>query len=88
MKRIFKYRIKIDDLQEIQMPVGAEILTVQVQQETPCIWAMVDDDVPIMHTRRIETFGTGHAVQEAERKYIGTYQIRNGALVFHVFEQF
>lgn len=42
MKKIYKYRIEVTDDQNIEMPVGAKILTVQTQNGVPCIWAMVD----------------------------------------------
>lgn len=36
---------------------------------------------------KIEIFGTGHPFDAAtQRKYIGTYQLFEGDLVFHVFE--
>lgn len=70
------------------MPADAQILTVQVQHGVPCLWALVTpDNEP--STRVIEIFGTGHPVNEnmsIERVYIGTFQLRDGALVFHAFE--
>lgn len=86
-KRIWKYQLHTTDTQNLTMPVGAEILTVQTQNG-PCLWVLVDPDAE-MEKRTIETFGTGHAIPDTpvgERKYIGTYQLHNGALVFHVFE--
>jgi hypothetical protein len=31
-------------------------------------------------------YGTGHPVVDEPRKYVGTFQMRGGLLVFHVFE--
>lgn len=70
------------------MPVGAQILCVQVQDETPCLWALVDTEAK-KSERYIETFGTGHPVNEGtgvSRFYVGSYQLEGGKLVFHVFE--
>jgi hypothetical protein len=86
-KTIWKYELKIDDLQNVIMPIGAEILSVQMQNETPCLWALVNPDEKDTDTRYIETFGTGHPVaydMGSTREFIGTYQTRG--LVFHVFE--
>jgi hypothetical protein len=88
-KRIYKYELAITDTQTIAMPEGAEILTVQAQRGTPCLWALVNPELPATE-RRIETFGTGHPVLSdtgVERRYVGTYQISGGSLVFHVFER-
>ena len=87
-KNIWKYEIKITDDQSIKMPKGAEILTVQTQDGNPCIWALVDPEADLEY-RMIEVFGTGHPIHYdmgIDRKYIGTIQIVEAGLVFHVFE--
>ncbi len=70
------------------MPIGAKILTVQTQNDIPCLWALVDPQAET-EGRNIEIFGTGHPVLSdlgTAREYIGTFQMHNGTLVFHVFE--
>ena len=75
------------DAQEIAMPAGAVILALQTQNEAPCIWALVDAEEPVHETRIFRTVGTGHSADVASKgTYVGTYQIRGGQLVFHVFE--
>ena len=85
MSAIWKYPLQVTDEQTIDMPSGAEALTVQVQNGTPCLWARVDPAAPTT-PRKIITHGTGHPVPETTGRYIGTYQIDGGALVFHVFD--
>lgn len=84
MKRIFKYALAVEDQQSIVMPSGAEILTVQMQGGEPQVWALVDDTND-KHQRTFLIFGTGHPVIDNPGNYVGTFQLRNGALVFHVF---
>ena len=87
-KTIWKFQLETIDNQTLKMPVGAEILTVQTQFEKPCLWALVDPNAE-KEDRFIEIFVTGHAVSydvSVEMKYIGTYQLHGGSLVFHVFE--
>lgn len=79
---VYKYPLIIDDEQIVSLPVGAQILTVQMQGR-PCLWALVDPDLP-HEDRRILMRGTGHDAQGVGR-YIATFQMRGGALVFHVF---
>lgn len=86
---IWKYPILTTDWQEIHIPRGADILTVQVQHGDACLWARVNPAQP-PESRMIEVFGTGHEIHKdmgVERRYIGTYQLANGDLVFHVFER-
>ena len=93
MKTIWKYELKTDN-QVLQMPKGAQILTVQIQNEIPCLWVLVNPEAE-HQPRAIEIFGTGHDIEEytepevykINRKYIGTYQLRGGAFIAHVFER-
>ena len=85
-KQIWKDQLNTTDIQQVEMPADAEILTIQVQYDVPCIWALVSPDAPRQNFT-FEIFGTGHNVPEnAERRYIGTYQHRSGMLVFHCFQ--
>jgi hypothetical protein len=70
---------------KIEMPKGAKILTVQVQHNEPQLWAMVCTKME-RETRHFKIFGTGHNIDTFPDKYIGTFQIHDGTLVFHVFE--
>lgn len=85
MAVVYKYQLVVTDWQLVTMPKEAKILTVQVQNGTPCIWALVNpenetEDVPI----RIH--GTGHNISDPERlAYIGTFQMPRYGLVFHAF---
>lgn len=88
MKTIYKYPIGITDQQIIPMPAGANILTVQVQNGNPFIWAMVDTEAPTERVS-IRVYGTGHSIGERSNlEYIGTFQsMYGGNLVFHVFKE-
>ena len=86
MKTIWKFPFENKGMFELDMPKGAEILDVQVQDGIPCIWALVDLGQE-KEKRIIVIHGTGHPVQQAEqKKYIGTYQECEGSLIWHVFE--
>ena len=85
MKTIWKYPLEVTDEQQILMPTSAQVLSVQLQQGSPCLWALVDPVEPLtLHTFMIH--GTGHPCECGASEYIGTFQQRNGLLVFHVFE--
>jgi len=89
MKSIWKFKLENSDTQSIEMPKNAKILTIQEQLGDICLWAMVDTEKKT-ETRHFEIFGTGESIycdMGIERKYIGTYQLREGRLVFHIFER-
>lgn len=86
MKRIFKYPVEMVDDPKIAMPRGALVLSVQAQGDMPQVWALVDDQRPL-ETRSFKLRGTGHAADDVEgSRFIGTFQMKGGALVFHLFE--
>lgn len=73
------------DKQVIEMPAEAEILSVQMQHDRPVIWALVD---PKHYTEGRTLFmrGTGHSVGPEVGRFVGTFQMQGGGLVFHLFE--
>lgn len=84
---VWKYPLAVQDRQTLDLPVGAQVLTVQVQDDVPCLWALVDVTAPttprVFHLR-----GTGHnADGVASALYVGTFQLHDGALVFHLFAE-
>jgi hypothetical protein len=83
MKTIWKFELPKQG--KILMPKGAEILTVQTQNEIPCIWAVVNPDAD-KEERTFVIYGTGFEFQLIDYKYIGTFQMHSHGLVFHVFE--
>lgn len=85
MKTIYKYKLENTDLQTIEMPKFAKILCVQIQNGEPHIWAEVESTNPITK-KSIAIIGTGHPRPFNPMTYIGSYQLYDGQLVFHVYE--
>lgn len=96
--RVDRYPLPIVDEQVVSMPEGATILSVARREgqrnvvvgvgshEPVEMWALVDPDAP-SRDRRIRIAGTGHPLPEADSLvHLGTVQIAQGQLVFHVFE--
>lgn len=87
MKRVYKYPVEISDIQTINLPLGAQILSVQVQNGSPYIWACVNPSAD-SEPRRFRLYGTGHNIEcNNLLKHIGTFQLFGGRLVYHLFEE-
>lgn len=84
---IYKYQLSITETQNLELPIGAEILTAQNQHETACIWVFINKLQTTKETRTIKIFGTGQIIKSENLKYISTIQLDGGAYVFHIFEQ-
>jgi len=89
MKTIFKYDIEVKDDITVMLPQWAKVLSVQVQDDKPKIWALVDTAMAL-EERRFKLYGTGHPISAYDTdgtfKFVGTFQLRGGQLVFHLFE--
>lgn len=80
---IYKYSLGFGTC-VIHMPTGAQVLTVQVQNDEPFIWALVDLNAPV-EARSFRIIGTGHETKmSAAETYVGTFQ--QPPFVWHVFE--
>ena len=90
-KTIYKYPLEVAKTQRLELPKGAEIVSIQVQKGIPCLWAFVDkNQVDEGEAFVIAMFGTGHELPEdieTNYQYITTIQMNGGDLVLHVFEQ-
>jgi hypothetical protein len=87
MKTIYKYKLTTTDNQVLSLPAFSEILTVQLQGGEPYLWALVNKNIEEEIPITIEIFGTGNPIPDGKRRYINTYQLLDGRLVFHVFER-
>lgn len=85
MKTVWKFNLAMDDLNLLKIPSEYEILCIQKQHGNPCLWALVNPNSAKKDVL-IRVAGTGHTINETIRKYIGTFQLYDGNLVFHVFE--
>lgn len=93
MITIFKYPLSLHDTQTVKLPKGAEILTIDHQgtvadhQPKIALWAKVDSQEKETNEFIINIHGTGHNVHPGLMKYINTFQLMNGRLVYHAFVQ-
>lgn len=86
MITIFKYKIG-PGTTELELPEGAEILSIAFQNHNLFMWAKIDTEAKT-EFRNFEVFGTGHEMTQdvgIDYEYISTAHTNNG-LVFHVFE--
>lgn len=83
-RTVWKFPFEVADHIEIQMPDGAEFLSVSLQRGQPCMWCAV---IPsnVLVARYFELRGTGHAFSGTEGEFLGTFQMMGAALVFHLF---
>lgn len=88
MKTIWKFPLETTDYQEIEIPELHSILSLQIQNDVPTLWVLINDTESKKEKVSIVIIGTGHPIESnsvAQRNFLGTYQLSNG-LVFHAFK--
>ena len=91
-KRIWKYHLKLTDLQTIELPEGTKVLTVQVQDNSLQLYVLFGlEDYDFGETirkaeRQFAVVGTGNVIPDLKLDYINTVQTHGGTYVWHVFE--
>lgn len=88
---VFKWTFEItDERQLLDLPLAAEVLTVQMQHGQPRLWTLVDPMVLTREERVFRLLPTGYVVDLPKNKrlrYISTVQQNDGALIWHFFEE-
>lgn len=84
MKRILKYTLDIVDYQELTLSENSKILSVANQRDNIVLYALTDELTTCTYS--IIMHGTGHPADDViGAQFIGTVNLYNGALMFHVF---
>ena len=83
-KTIWKFPFKLADVVNIEMPAGAEVVSIQMQGKTPCVWAIVNPDSPLV-TKSFAVVGTGHTIPSYVDDYSHKETLIDGDSVWHIF---
>jgi hypothetical protein len=86
---IYKYPLEVTDVQDIEIPYGSILLSIQTQNEKPCLWALIYNTQAKKEIIRLRTIGTGNPISKEDLypiNFIGTYQLGGGSFVGHVFQ--
>lgn len=82
MKVIWKFPLPMNGT--IEIPIGAEILDVQMQEGSPVLWAIVDPSAK-KQQMNIYLVGTGQPLPDSLTKDKHMGSVQSGQFVWHVF---
>ena len=83
MVTVYKYRLEWSPVQIVRLPLK-RVLTIQIQDGTPCLWVLVDTDASEKHlTVRMIGTGANDGCDFGRMAYISTTQF--GAFVLNWF---
>lgn len=87
MKAVWKYPIAANSGNlKIEMPKGAVIIHVAAFGERANFWVEVDPTAEY-EIRVFRVFATGELFDSSVYRYIGTFTMYDGALVWHLYER-
>lgn len=86
MRTVYKYSLSpaLSNM-PIEMPKGARVLYVAVQDGEPHVWAEVDTDASVERVSFV-VYGTGHEIT-GWAEYVGSFMLHGGRFVFHVWKR-
>ncbi len=85
--KIFKYGLSsLGQDSRLHLPIGSNLLTVQLQKDWPTLWVLVDDTQEHTEVVRITCFGTGWDIV-VPGFYLSTVQDTDG-YVWHYFYEY
>ena len=88
MLTIWKYPLDLlSDNIELEIPSPAKSISFQIQYGKPTLWCLVNPDMDTVK-KKFRMAGTGYTIDDKleDLKHIGTVQILNGNLIYHLFE--
>ncbi len=85
MKTVWKFGLEFDDSQRVNMPAGAELLSVGSQGDSLFVWAVVDSQAHL-EPRTFLIRGTGHPLPNTPLRFLGRATTHDEQLVWHIFE--
>ena len=81
---IWKFPLKAEETQAIEMPVGARILSAGMDpQGTLCVWAEVEPFKDLTEFRKVWVIGTGHTLGPDNPRFLGS--VLMGPFIWHVY---
>lgn len=87
---IYEYPLSLENLKLmtcIIMPRNACVLSAQIQDGNPVVWAIVNRDESIMVYHWFFIIPTGHPIDfTIEKKFLGTIELNNRNLVVDIFD--
>lgn len=85
IRKVFKYQLKIQAEQEIELPSHSRVLSVKNQRNSIVLYAEVRED--IKETKKIKVFlvCTGDKVPSDATLFLDTVLLNNGIYVLHVY---
>lgn len=90
MIKVYKYSVPWPPRSDeffMEIPDGGRVISAQIQNGLPQMWALVDPDAPVKR-RHFLIAGTGHNITHDidSLDFIDTFQFEDGRLVIHLFE--
>ena len=83
--KIYKYILRMEETQLLEVPRGSKILSVAEQRNKIAIYALVDIKQKRFDYYKFFIKPTGQDVNVNDCEFLGTVKMYEGDLMFHIF---
>lgn len=84
MRTIWKFPL-LGQRTVLQLPRGAQVLTVAMQEGAPCLWAEIPDTRAPTVDFTVRIYGTGHELPPSWLSHLATFM--DGPFVLHAYRE-
>ena len=85
MTTILKHTLQRQRINELLVPLGAQIVSVQEQHGALVAWVMAKHDMPLVQLR-LHSYHTAEVIPPG-LQYVATVQLHDGHTVIHLFKE-
>ncbi|MDA1675578.1 DUF7352 domain-containing protein [Bacillus cereus group sp. TH152-1LC] len=87
MYSVWKFALKTQETQVLEVPLDAQILSTETQGDDIVVYAMVNTEQTEKEYKDVRVYGTGVPIPDVitEYNFLGTAKFNNGSMMFHVF---
>lgn len=82
---IWKFNIDGDEVKH-QLPLGAKILSAQVQHMAVVMWVLCNSKETVFEERTFKAYCTGEPITDDNLEFVDTVQMDRGDFILHIFE--
>jgi hypothetical protein len=87
-RTVHKYETALSNVFTVELPHGAQILTLYAHGGDPFLYALIDADEKKVESVSFRLANTGDVIEDdCELRFVDTFQLRGAGLVYHLFER-
>jgi hypothetical protein len=87
MYSVWEFSIEAEECQVLEIPLDAKLLSTETKGDDIVVYALVNTEQTQKEYKDVRVYRTGDKISDVitEYNFLGTANLYNGSLMFHVF---